>query len=199
MAHHNNINILNHNNVKKIVTTLVCLAGLFFSKGNAQIYLADSARISFFSKTSAEDIDAVNKICKPIMSTSTGEFDVSLVNTSFEFKKDLMKEHFNEDYMESAKFPKTTFKGKINGTVDYLEDGVYNVTVTGTMDMHGVQKQITIPGTITVKGGVLFVYAKFNVKIADYNVKLPSFLSMNVADNVDVTVKATMKPYNTKK
>ncbi len=185
--------------MKKIVTTLVCLAGLFFSKGNAQIYLADSARISFFSKTSAEDIDAVNKICKPIMSTSTGEFDVSLINTSFEFKKDLMKEHFNEDYMESAKFPKTTFKGKINGTVDYLEDGVYNVTVTGTMDMHGVQKQITIPGTITVKGGVLFVYAKFNVKIADYNVKLPSFLSMNVADNVDVTVKATMKPYSTKK
>ncbi len=181
--------------MKKHVILIAAFTAIFFSKSFGQIYMADSARVSFFSKTSAEDIDAANTVCKPIMSISTNEFDVSLINTSFDFPKPLMKEHFNEDYMESSKFPKTVFTGKINGTVDYTEDGTYNVTVTGTMDMHGVKKQITVPGTITVKGNVLFVYAKFNVKIADYNIKLPSFLSMNVADNVDVTVKATMKPY----
>ena len=179
---------------KKFILT-AALCATMFGYGFGQIYMADSARISFFSKTSAEDIDAANTICKPIMSVATGEFDVSLINTSFDFPKPLMKEHFNEDYMESAKFPKTVFTGKITGSVDYLEDGTYNVSVTGTMDMHGVKKQITVPGTITVKNGILFIYAKFNIKIADYNIKLPSFLSMNVADNVDVTVKATMKPY----
>jgi polyisoprenoid-binding protein YceI len=180
--------------VNKIVVTIICLSGLFLNKGISQIYIADSAKVAFFSETKAENIDAVNSISKPIMSVSTGEFDVSVVNTSFQFKKDLMKEHFNEDYMESSKYPNTVFKGKINETVDYMEDGVHKVTVTGTMDMHGVKKQITVPGTITVKGGKIYVYAKFNVKIADYNIKLPSFLSVNVADNVDVTVTATMSP-----
>jgi len=184
--------------VKKIIAALVCLSGLYLQSANAQIYLADSARISFYSQTKAEDIDAVNTMAKPIMSIATGEFDVSLLNTAFSFKKDLMKEHFNEDYMESSKYPTTVFKGKINETVDYMEDGVHKITVTGTMDMHGVKKQITVPGTITVKGGKLYVYAKFNVKIADYNIKLPSFLSINVADNVDVTVTATMSPMKTK-
>lgn len=181
--------------MKKNLLLVAAFCGMFEVSSFGQIYMADTARVSFFSKTSAEDIDAANTTCKPIMSISTGEFDVSLINTAFEFPKPLMKEHFNEDYMESAKYPKTVFTGKISGSVDYFDDGTYNVSVTGTMDMHGVKKQITVPGTITVKNGVFFVYAKFNVKIADYNIKLPSFLSINVADNVDVTVKATMKPY----
>src|ERR1700722_9498368 len=153
--------------MKKIIISVFALCTTCVGASFGQIYMADSARISFFSKTSAEDIDAANTVCKPIMSINTNEFDVSLINTSFDFPKPLMKEHFNEDYMESAKFPKTVFTGKISGAVDYTEDGTYNVTVTGTMDMHGVKKQITVPGTITVKGNVLFVYAKFNVKIAD--------------------------------
>jgi hypothetical protein len=181
--------------MKKIASILVIFCGAFLGKGTCQIYMADSARITFFSHTKAEDINAVNTLCKPIMSTSTGEFDVSLNNTSFDFVKPLMKEHFNEDYMESTKYPKTVFTGKINEKVDYSKDGASNVTVTGTMDMHGVKKQITVPGTITVKGGVLFIYAKFNIKIADYNIKIPSVLTINVAEEVEVTVTATMKPY----
>jgi len=184
--------------VKKIILTLACLAGLFLNKGNAQVYIADSAKVAFFSETKAENIDAVNTICKPLLSIGSGQFQVSVVNTSFVFKKDLMKEHFNEDYMESSKYPNTVFKGKINETIDYMEDGVHKVTVTGTMDMHGVQKIITVPGTITVKNGKLYIYAKFNVKMADYNIKLPSFLSVNVAESVDVTVTATMSQMKTK-
>lgn len=185
--------------MKKFLSVLILSGTVFTTTTIGQIYLADSSRVSFFSKTNAENIDAANTLSKPIMSTATGEFDISLINTSFDFPKPLMKEHFNEDYMESAKFPKTVFTGKINEKVDYSKDGVNNVTVTGTMDMHGVKKIITVPGVLTVKGGVIFAYAKFNIKIANYNIKLPSFLSINVADNVDVTVTATMKPYVPKK
>jgi hypothetical protein len=181
--------------MRKIINLVLVFSTAFLISGNAQMYQADSARISFFSKTNAENIDATNTLCKPLMSVGTGQIVFSLNNTSFDFPKPLMKEHFNEDYMESAKYPVTKFDGKITGTVDYLQDGTYNVSVTGTMDMHGVKKTITVPGTITVKGGVILIYAKFNIKIADYNIKLPSFLSINVADNVDVTVTATMKPY----
>lgn len=185
--------------MKNVLYLIAIYAFVFEGECFGQLYVADSASISFFSKTKAENIDAVNKLSKPILNTATGEFNVSLMNTSFDFPKKLMKSHFNESYMESDDYPKTVFSGKVNDTVNYSVDGIYKVTVTGTMDMHGVKKVITVPGTITVKGGVLFIYAKFNVKITDFNIKQPSFLGIDVADSVDVTVVATMKPYTTGK
>ncbi|MGP8215975.1 MAG: YceI family protein [Bacteroidia bacterium] len=181
--------------MKRIVSLIGLITYIFISECAGQVYVADSARVSFFSKTKAENIDAVNTLSKPVLNTSTGEFNVSLINTAFDFVKPLMKEHFNDSYMESDTYPKTSFTGKINDTVNYKADGVYKVTVTGTMDMHGVKKVITVPGVITIKGGVVFIYSKFNIKITDYNIKQPSFLGIDVADSVDVTVTATMKPY----
>jgi polyisoprenoid-binding protein YceI len=109
-----------------------------------------------------------------------------------------MQEHFNEDYMESDKYPNTVFKGKINEKVDYTKNGVNNVTVTGTMDMHGVQKTITIPGTITIQNGVIFLTAKFDVKLTDYNIKVPSVIGSDVGKQIAITFTAAMKPYTVK-
>lgn len=183
--------------MKKVTFFLI---GLFFllAKSEGQIYMADSCRISFFSAATIEDIAAANTTCKPIMSLTTGDIQMSINNEEFIFRKKLMQEHFNEDYMESAKYPHTVFKGKINEKVDYTKDGGTNVTVTGTMDMHGVQKVITIPGTITVKNGVIFLAAKFDVKLTDYNIKVPHVLGSNIAQQIAITFVATMKPYNTK-
>ncbi len=168
---------------------------IFFAKSNAQIYMADSCSVSFFSATSIEDITADNLISKPVMSTASGDIQVSISNQDFVFKSKLMGEHFNEDYMESDKYPHTVFKGKVNEKVDYTKNGVNNVTVTGPMNMHGVIKTITIPGTITVKGTVIYLYAKFDIKMVDYNIKVPSVLGSNLSDHVAVTLNAKMKPY----
>lgn len=146
-----------------------------------------------------ENIDAVNTISKPLMSTATGEFDIIINNDFFEFKKDLMKEHFNEDYMESAKYPKTVFSGKINEKVDYTKNGTDSVSITGIMDMHGVKKTITVPGTITISNGVFFLKSRFLVRMADYNIKIPKALTFNLAESVEVTFTATMVPYVPKK
>jgi polyisoprenoid-binding protein YceI len=175
-------------------------AALFFflAKSQGQIYLADSCRISFFSATSMEDIQADNTISKPVMSTATGDIQISISNADFVFKSRLMGEHYNEDYMESAKYPHTVFKGKVNEKVDYKTDGVNQVTVTGSMNMHGVIKTITIPGTLTIQNGIIFITAKFDVKMVDYNIKVPSVLGNNLSDHVAVTLSATMKPYTPK-
>jgi polyisoprenoid-binding protein YceI len=170
----------------------------FFIKSEGQIYMADSCHVSFFSATSMEDIEAINSISKPVMSTNTGDIQISISNQDFVFKSRLMGEHFNEDYMESTKYPHTVFKGKVNETVDYTKDGVNQVTVTGAMNMHGVIKTITIPGTITIQKGTIFLLAKFDVKMVDYNIKIPSVLGSNLADHVAVTLTATMKPYKVK-
>ena len=179
----------------------IFLTGLLFAflaNANAQIYMADSCRVTFFSAATIEDIAAVNTIAKPIMSASTNEIDVKINNQFFMFKKELMKEHFNEEYMETAKYQYTTFTGKVNETVDYHQDGTNQVTVTGTMDMHGVKKTITIPGTITVKKGLLFLKSTFSVKLADYNIKIPSVVGSDIAEDIAITLTATMKPFNAK-
>ncbi|MGP8215980.1 MAG: YceI family protein [Bacteroidia bacterium] len=183
--------------MKRISILIIIFCVVFTGKNYSQIYIGDSARVSLFSKTGDGDIDGTNTICVPIMSMSSSEFDVCLMNNAFRFSKPLMKEHFNDDFMESDKYPKTVFTGKIIGVVDYLGDGNYDVTVKGIMNMHGVKKKITIPGVITVKGDAIFVYAKFNIKIADYKMKLPINSGSNTAatDNMDITITATMKPY----
>jgi len=180
--------------MKKIAGILLLLAALSI-KGNAQIYMADSCRVVFFSAATIEDITATNTISKPIMNTSTGEIAIKINNQFFKFKKELMEEHFNEDYMETKKFQYTTFTGKVNEKVDYTKDGSTNVTVTGTMDMHGVKKDLTIPGTITVQNGKLFLKSVFNVKPADYSIKVPSLLGNNIAEQLQVTFTATMRPF----
>ncbi len=183
--------------MKKIVALIfVCCA--LYGVSKAQIYMADSCRVGFFSAATIEDIAATNTIAKPIMSTATGEIDIKINNQFFKFKKELMEEHFNEEYMETAKYQYTTFSGKVNEKVDYTKDGANNVTVTGTMDMHGVKKDITIPGTVTVQGNIIFLKANFNVKLSDYNVKVPSVLGNNIAEQVAITLTATMKPYGKK-
>jgi polyisoprenoid-binding protein YceI len=183
--------------MKKLAVLLIAVSA-FLAKSQAQIFMADSCKVSFFSAATIEDITAVNSISKPIMSTATGDIQISITNEQFIFKKKLMQEHFNEDYMESDKYPHTVFKGKVNEKVDYKKDGVNNVTVTGEMDMHGVKKTITIPGTITIKNGVIFILAKFDVKLTDYNIKVPTVIGSDVGKQIAITLTATMKPYNVK-
>lgn len=109
-----------------------------------------------------------------------------------------MEEHFNENYMESQKFPNSIFKGKINEKVDYTKDGENKVTVTGKMEIHGVVKDVTIDGTLTVKGTELALSSKFKVKVADYNIKVPSLYVKNIAEVVDVTLNSILEPFQKK-
>ena len=145
--------------MKKLAIFLISLF-IIVAKSNGQIYMADSCKVSFFSATTMEDIDSHQHISKPVMSTATGDIQISIANADFVFKSRLMQEHFNEDYMESDKYPHSVFKGKVNEKVDYTKDGVNQVTVTGTMNMHGVTKTITIPGTLTIQNGISFLYGK---------------------------------------
>ena len=177
--------------------TILSVAGVFFSAFalNAQIYMGKTCEISFFSKGPIEDISAVNKTTKPILNTATGDIAVKITIKGFEFEKKLMQEHFNEKYMESDKFPYTTFTGKINEAVDYKKDGVYKVTVTGKLNIHGVEKERTIEGTVTVKGGDVLLDSKFNVALKDHNIEIPSIVVQNIAEVVQVSIKSDLTEY----
>ena len=191
---------------------LILAAIVFLSINNAvaQIYKAkdNGTEITFYSKSPLEDIDAVNKGAIVVMNTNTNDIQMRITIQNFKFKNGLMEEHFNENYMETDKegpkdangkatypYKNAIFKGKVNEKIDLTKDGETKVTVTGKMEIHGVTKDVTYDGTITMKGTDLTLLCKFKIKVADYNIKVPSLYVKNIAEIVDVTVKSVLEPY----
>jgi len=164
----------------------------------AQIYVSKSCEISFFSEAPLENIEAINKAAAPILNTATGDIQVRIPIRSFKFKKELMEEHFNENYMETEKFEFSTFKGKINEKIDYTKNGDHKVTVTGKLEIHGVTKDRTFDGTVSIKDGIIVISSKFKVRIADHNIKVPSMYVQNIAEEVEVKINSTLEPYKKK-
>jgi hypothetical protein len=182
--------------MKKTLFILMLLACGISLK--AQIYMAKTCEISFFSASPLENIEALNKNAKPILNTATGDLQVKVPISNFKFEKPLMEEHFNENYMETEKYPNAIFKGKIQEAVDYKKDGEYKVTVKGNLEMHGVTKERTLEGTLTVKGTQVLLATKFNVRVADHGIQVPSLYVQNIAEVVEVKLNATLEPYQKK-
>lgn len=164
---------------------------------SAQIYKAkkEGSSIHFLSKSPLEDIEATNKSPIAAFKPETNDLQFGVMMTDFKFKAALMEEHFNENYVESTKFPQAIFKGKVNEKVDLTKDGENKVTVTGKMNLHGVTKDVTADGTITKKGNDLILKSTFKIKVADYNIKVPSLYVQNIAEVVDVDVNMIMEPF----
>lgn len=155
----------------------------------AQKCYTKNGSISFFSKTAMENISADNNQVLSTLDPATGQIQFSVLIKAFHFKKSLMEEHFNENYMESEKFPKASFKGVIKDLkADLTKDGDYPVNVTGDMTIHGVTKTITAPGTISIKSGIVTAKSEFKIKLADYKISIPAVVKDNISETVDVTV-----------
>ena len=110
-----------------------------------------------------------------------------------------MQEHFNEKYMESDKYPRATYKGKINENIDWSKNGVYQVSSTGVLNIHNVEKIYTEKGTLTIKDGVFTIEGSFNVKTADHNIEIPTIVVSKIAEVINVKHKSELSPYTPKK
>lgn len=172
-------------------TKILFIALLAFSQlANAQKYIAKTGHIWFYSYTPMEVIEAHNRQVVSIFDASTGDIVINLLNKSFEFKVALMQEHFNENYMETTKYPKSTFKGKVTNLdkIDLKKDGSYPAEVTGDLTIHGVTKSVSYSGTIEVASGVVTAKAKFKIVPKDYNIEIPQLVENKIAKEMDVTV-----------
>lgn len=157
---------------------------------NAQKYITKNGRITFYSETPIETIEAGNVQVNSALDTQTGDFVFKALMKSFEFEKALMQEHFNENYVESDKFPNATFTGKVvnMADIDFSKDGKYVAEVEGKLTIHGVTKDIRENGTFEVKEGKIRGTSKFLVKLSDYDFKIPSAVMANIAESIEVTV-----------
>jgi polyisoprenoid-binding protein YceI len=159
----------------------------------AQKYTTEKTFVSFFSDAAIEDITANNKKASSLFNAETGDIAFSVPIKEFEFAKSLMKEHFNEKYMDTEKYPKATFQGKVTG-FNPQASGVQNATAQGKLSIHGVTKDVEIPGTIEKQGDKLLMKSKFVVKLEDYKIEIPQLLWQNIAEQVEVTVDFVYKP-----
>lgn len=180
--------------MKKIILSIALLFG-GFQISSAQVLKStkDGVKVSFFSATPLENIAAENSAVQSLIKGDSIIFIVT--NKGFVFKSPLMQEHFNENYMESDKYPKTNFRGKINEKIDLTKDGVYNVTCTGIMDMHGVKKDVLFNGIFTVKGDVVNLVSSCKAKLVDYNINRPKVVMEKIAEEIDIKINANYAPY----
>ncbi len=183
-------------NIKCII--LVIWISTFFTAASSQMKFSRSGKITFYSKAPVENIEAVNNEVATFLDTQKGEFAFIVLIRSFKFKKALMEEHFNENYLESNKYPKANFKGMITdlNKIDFSADGTYPVIVKGEMTIHGVTKNIEIPGSIVISNGNISANSKFNLNVKDYNIKIPGTVINNIAEVVEVTVDCKYETFN---
>lgn len=180
--------------MKKVVF-FIGLIGLSITS-MAQKYMTQSGTIKFYSETPVENIEAVNNQVSTVLNAENGELVFSLLIKAFVFEKALMQEHFNEKYMESDQFPKSTFKGKINDfSLDKLSAKFTDFNVVGELTIHGVTKEIEITAKMKMSGDKIIANSIFHVEVADYEIKIPSTVRENIAKTIEITVDAEYEPY----
>lgn len=180
--------------MKKIVLCLFAVITCYTVL--AQKYFTKNGKISFTSKTSIETIHAENNQVLVIIDPSDKQIAFNLLVKSFLFEKQLMQDHFNEEVVESDKYPKASFVGKFTDNTDLSKPGKYHVHISGQLTIHGITKPLSTEADLEISDGALKATCNFKVAYADYNIKMPSVLKNNIAKTITTTVIVDCKPMN---
>ncbi len=180
--------------MKRLFFSLIILS--LVTSVNAQKFMTKNGFISFYGHTPMEDIKADNNQVASVLDISTGDLVFQVLIKSFHFDRALMEEHFNENYMESDKFPKATFKGKITNlqSVNFTKNGTYDVIVEGDLTIRDATNKINAKGTIEVITGGINANSKFLISPEDYKINIPGVVREKIAKNLEVTVTIKYSP-----
>jgi hypothetical protein len=159
-------------------------------------YMTRSGEITFeASVPTFEPIKATNTGSTAIFDTQTGEFAALALVRGFRFRVALMEEHFNENYIESHEYPKTSFKGTIaDFDASKLNDGPQKLNLTGALSLHGVTQNIELPVKIHYQGEQLLLSADFSVRSEDYAIEIPKLVRKQIAETVNISVRLRLNP-----
>lgn len=155
-------------------------------------YKIDQAEVSFFAGTPLEDIDGKSDKLIGIIDASSNEFVFRIPMNSFIFPRALMQEHYNENYLETEKYPFANFKGKIVGKVHWDKEGIDEVFAEGAFDVHGVTKTYKIPAQISHNEQTHEVQATFDIMLVDHDIERPKIVLLKIAEKASVTVRGTL-------
>lgn len=181
--------------MKTLLKTAFTTAFLSFAVfSSAQVLSTSTGEINFYSKTPVEDIAAKNTKVSAALNTATGEVLSIVTIKDFAFPNKLMQEHFNENYMESDKFPKAIFKGKVADPSSLAKPGTYKVSAPGKMTIHGVEKEYNLVGTLVVAADKTTLDCSFDVLLTDHNIERPSIVMVKIAEKINVKASYVLLP-----
>ena len=173
---------------------LISLTFFSFLSFSQEKYISRNGQIQFIASTPLETIDPVNNHVSCILDTENGKIVFQLKMISFKFEKALMEEHFNEKYVESDKFPKSTFVGQIQNWVDFTWNGIeQDVVVKGKITIHGIEKEIIVKGVIETSKSTISLSSSFDIIILDFGIKIPRLVRDKISETVKVEVNLTLK------
>ncbi|WP_018344054.1 YceI family protein [Cytophaga aurantiaca] len=174
-----------------LATALLLGMTMSFKNEGQPMYKTSTGQISFYSETPMENIEASSSTMISAINPSNKNIACVVLMTSFKFKNGLMQEHFNEKYVESDKYPKATYSGIINETIDYTKPGTYPVTSKGTLTIHGVAQPRTINGTLTIDATKkVNLTSTFDVKLVDHKIEVPQIVFNKIAEVIQVKLNA---------
>lgn len=160
-------------------------------------YFTKTGKIFFkCTKSPLEKVEATNKSITCVLDTKTGNMQFAVLMKGFEFERALMQEHFNENFVESSRFPKSDFKGQIinNNEINYTKNGTYTAKVKGKLQIHGELRDVETTGTIVIKEGKIFSNSVFTVLLSDFNIGIPTLVSDKVSNTVNIAVDCSLEP-----
>lgn len=160
-----------------------------------QVYRCENGKVILRSDAALEIIEAKSHKLRGAVDFSTNSFAWTVEVRSFEgFNNQLQREHFNENYMESDKFPKASFAGKIIEQIDWATDGTYSVRAKGKLKVHGVEQERIIKSQVVVAGKKIHINSSFTVPLSDHNITIPRIVYQKIAEEIAVTIDADLKP-----
>ncbi|GDX50110.1 hypothetical protein LBMAG26_09690 [Bacteroidota bacterium] len=173
-----------------LILSFTAIAGIV----QAQVFKTSAGNISFKSKTAIEEFTATNAQVEAAIAPAKNQIQFRVPVNGFQFKSGLMQKHFQENYMETSQFQYSNFVGKISNiaAVNFTKDGEYPVESVGKLTMHGVTKDITVPGKVIVKGGNVVLKANFKINCSDYQIKIPKASMASVSNDIDIAVDCAL-------
>ncbi|MBL7818194.1 MAG: YceI family protein [Saprospiraceae bacterium] len=181
--------------MKKVFFSLLALVATFSLSAQGKFFSKD-ANVAFDANSPLEKIEGKTNKGTLVIDAATGKVESAVLIKGFHFKSALMEEHFNENYMESGKFPKSTFAGDITNfsSVNLKKDGTYPIQIKGNLTMHGVTKPVEAKGSLVVKGGAITNgSAAFKVLMADYGIAIPAAVKDKIAKEAKIDISAALQ------
>jgi len=159
-------------------------------------YITKTGTINFEASVPAfEEVKASHNLVTAIINTDNGEFAALALVKGFRFKNALMEEHFNENYAESDKYPKATFKGKIiDFSVEKLKNNENSFYANGELSFHG--KTVAIEKTplkVELNGNEITITGNFLANATDFDIEIPKIVQNKIAKDVEVSFNFKMK------
>jgi polyisoprenoid-binding protein YceI len=182
--------------MKTIIFMVSAVLLLSASALHGQKYFTRSGKVSFYSDAPMEKIEAHNQQGTAVLDFGTGAMEFAVLIKSFQFEKALMQEHFNENYLESNQYPKSTFKGQVLDikSINLKKDGTYKAKVKGNLTIKNVTKEVETEGVFVVSKGNVTAKANFNLAVADYNISIPKLVADKIAKIVAIKTDIALTP-----